>query len=161
MKKLEQKFPASPGCSCKICQSYCQRPGWWTIEQAETAINKGYAHRMMMEISPQFDFAVLSPAFYGCEGFIATNEGARRGCNFLKNGMCELHSTEILPLECAFCHHDRVGEGIKCHKELEFHWKTMKAQNVVLRWQKIVKLDEKINLLTFLNNEFNCIKSFL
>lgn len=109
MQDLEKIFPPSEGCDCDICRSFCKRPGWWTVEQAERAIDMGYARRMMMEISPEFDFAVLSPAFYGCEGFIATNEGAKKGCNFQKDGLCELHSSEILPLECAFCHHDRLG----------------------------------------------------
>ena len=146
-------FPPSEGCTCSICCEYCKRPGWWTVEQAELAISKGYAERMMMEISPQFDFAVLSPAFHGCEGFIATKEGYISGCNFLKNGLCELHDTDILPLECAFCHHNRKGQGIKCHMSIEKQWKTVKGQRLVARWQKIVRLDKKLNRLTLQEEE--------
>ena len=144
MKDLNIFFPASDGCSCDICKSYCKRPGWWTVEQAKKAILMGYSHRMMMEISPQFDFAVLSPAFYGCEGFIATNEASKNGCNFLKDGLCELHNTDILPLECAFCHHERVGQGIICHETILKEWKTLDAQLLVAEWQKIVKLEENL-----------------
>ena len=137
---LKKLFPPSEGCSCSICREYCKRPGWWTIEQAELAISMGYAERMMMEISPEFDFAVLSPAFYSCEGSIATNEGYNFGCNFLKNGLCELHNTDILPLECAFCHHSRIGQGIKCHMAIERQWKSIEGQMLVARWQSIVNL---------------------
>lgn len=103
---------------------------------------------MMLEISPDFKFAVLSPAFYGCEGFIATNDGAKNGCNLLKEGMCELHDTDFLPLECAFCHHERVGKGIVCHNEISDQWHTLEAQKLVARWQKIVNLEEKLEKIS-------------
>lgn len=124
--------------------SYCKRPGWWTVDQASLAIERGYANRMMMEISPEFDFAVLSPAFYGCEGFMATQEMFKNGCNFLKNGLCELHNTDLLPLECAFCHHERVGQGIVCHNAIEREWKTYNAQLLVKRWQNITCFHKKL-----------------
>ncbi|MBQ8566754.1 MAG: hypothetical protein IJ445_04125 [Clostridia bacterium] len=141
---LKAIFPPSKGCTCSVCRDYCKRPGWWTVEQAESAISLGYANRIMMEISPDFNFAVLSPAFYGCEGFIATNEGFINGCNFLKNGLCELHNTDILPLECAFCHHERTGQGTLCHEALLKEWKTIKGQLLVKKWQDIVKLHSKL-----------------
>ena len=143
---LRECFPPSPGCDCNICRGYCKRPGWWTVEQAEHALSKGYAHRMMMEISPDFDFAVLSPAFSGCEGFIATKETAGNGCNFQKEGLCELHGSDIYPLECAFCHHERVGLGKLCHTYIAREWKSLRGQNLVARWQKLVGLDKKLNL---------------
>lgn len=137
-------FPPSKGCSCSICQGYCKRPGWWTVEQAELAITLGYADRMMMEISPDFRYAVLSPAFYDCEGYIATNEASKNYCNFLKNGLCELHNTKLLPLECAFCHHERIGQGKVCHDAISLEWQTLKGQKLVAKWQNIVKLNEKL-----------------
>ncbi|MBR7101931.1 MAG: hypothetical protein IKC74_06570 [Clostridia bacterium] len=141
---LKAMFPPSNGCTCSICQSYCKRPGWWTVDQAELAITLGYADRMMMEISPDFRYAVLSPAFYGCEGYIATNEASKNYCNFLKNGLCELHNTKILPLECAFCHHERTGQGKICHDAISMEWKTLRGQGLVAKWQDIVNLDEKL-----------------
>lgn len=145
MDSLIKRFPPSVGCSCEICKSYCKRPGWWTVDQAAAAVQKGYAYRMMMEVSPALDFAVLSPAFYGCESFIATQEASLNGCNFLKNGLCELHKSGLLPIECAFCHHDRIGQGIICHNAIAEDWKTVKGQKLVLRWQKKVGLERKIN----------------
>jgi predicted ester cyclase len=46
-----------------VCKSYCRRPGWWTVEEASRAIEKGYGPRMMLEMAPGFRFGVLSPAF--------------------------------------------------------------------------------------------------
>jgi hypothetical protein len=50
-QKLVQKYPPSPTCSCPVCQSYCARPGWWTVEEAIQAIESDYASRMMLEMS--------------------------------------------------------------------------------------------------------------
>ncbi len=128
------KYPPSKGCSCSICRNFCRRPGWWSVEQARIAMEKGYGSRMMMEISPEFTFAVLSPAFFGNEGRIARNENAGHSCNFFASGLCELHNSDLLPLECAFCHHERIGLGQKCHNDIESNWNTQRGQALVLRW---------------------------
>lgn len=108
---FKKRYPPPQQVAPAMCaEIIADAPGGGTVGQARRAIEKGYASRMMLEISPDFKFAVLSPAFYGCEGFIATNDGAKNGCNFLKEGMCELHDINFLPLECAFCHHERVGK---------------------------------------------------
>ena len=93
-----------------------------------------------MEISPELTFGVLSPAFKGCESSIATNQFAESSCNFLKNGFCELHDTGYQPLECRYCHHERLGLGNKCHADLEKDWKTPVGQILVERWIKRIGL---------------------
>lgn len=65
---LKERYPPSEPCSCEICRSYCIPPGWWTVEEATRAIKAGYGKRMMLEISPEMTFGVISPAFKGCEG---------------------------------------------------------------------------------------------
>ena len=135
---LSQKYPPSPPCSCDICLAYCRRPGWWTVEEAERAIDAGYGPRMMLEVSPELTFGVLSPAFKGCEGKFAINLYAPMGCNFLKNKMCELHGTGFQPLECRFCHHDRLGSGPQCHADLEKDWNTPAGQQLIVRWSNLV-----------------------
>src|SRR5512140_2867027 len=87
---LNRQFPPSEPCSCQVCLAYCRRPGWWTVAEARQAVQKGYASRMMLEVAPEGGWGVLSPAFYGSEGSIATQEASRNGCNFLKRGLCEL-----------------------------------------------------------------------
>lgn len=128
------RFPPSAPCSCDICRAYCVRPGWWTVAEAEEALKHGLGNRMMLEISPEGTFGVLSPAFYGCEGGMALSFYQELGCNFLKEGLCELFESPNQPLECRFCHHERKGEGLVCHRALELDWNTTAGQTLVSRW---------------------------
>jgi hypothetical protein len=136
MDLTEQYKPSEP-CSCKVCRSYCIRPGWWTPEEAQKTILEGFASRMMLEISPDKTFCVLSPAFKGNEGGFALQIYARNGCTFLKNGLCELHGTGLQPLECRFCHHLRTGRGIDCHHDIEKKWDTNNAKRIIIKWGNI------------------------
>lgn len=131
---LEERFPPSEPCSCSFCTACCARPGWWTVAQADRAIRAGYAGRMMLEIAPGFRFGVLSPAFRGCEGNFALQEHARSGCTFLRRGLCALHGTGFEPLECLFCHHDRIGQGSVCHGALEADWDSAAGRRLVSGW---------------------------
>ncbi len=143
-KSLKEKFPPSEPCSCDICQGYCRRPGWWTVEEAQRAISEGYADRMMLEIAPELTYGVISPAFRGCEGGIALNLYADKGCNFLKDGLCELHATGLMPLECRFCHHERIGLGQTCHLEIEKDWKTPEGHALIKEWGNRIGLWERL-----------------
>lgn len=134
---LAQKYPPSEPCSCDICLSFCQRPGWWTVEEAAGAIDAGYANQMMLEMAPENSFGVLSPAFHGCEGNFALDQYARRGCTFLQENRCQLHGTGHQPLECRFCHHDRPGLGDLCHADIEKDWNTPAGRALVVRWSKL------------------------
>jgi len=136
-KTLAERYPPSPQCSCEICLSYCQRPGWWTVKESARAIIAGYAARIMLEMSPDLTFGVLSPAFAGCETDFADNRFAANGCNFLKYNLCELFGTGVQPLECRYCHHDRPGLSPQCHAELEKDWNTSLGQPLVVRWAKL------------------------
>jgi hypothetical protein len=135
-RSLNEKYPPSEPCCCEICRSYCMRPGWWTVHEASRALKAGYGVRMMLEVSPDFTYGVLSPAFSGCEGNFALQEYAKNGCNFLKDGLCELHGTGYEPLECLFCHHLRAGLGPKCHADLEKDWRTPAGQRLVRQWME-------------------------
>lgn len=133
-KTLADKYPPSEPCSCNICVNYCKRPGWWTVEEARQALHAGLANRMMLEISPERDFGVLSPAFKGNECNYALQLFSENGCTFLKNNLCELYGSGFQPLECRFCHHERKGEGIECHLDLEKDWHTKEGQELVTLW---------------------------
>jgi len=135
---LAEKYPPSPPCSCEVCQSYCKRPGWWTVEQAARAVESGYATRMMLEMAPEMTFGVLAPAFKGSETMFAYNEYASRGCTFLVDNKCELHGTEHQPLECRFCHHDRPGMGTRCHADIERDWNSKAGRALVVKWSQLV-----------------------
>jgi hypothetical protein len=135
---LYDKYPPSDPCSCDICVSYCKRPGWWTVEEAQKAIETGFANRMMLEISPEQNFGVLSPAFKGNEGDYALQVFSNRGCTFLNGGLCELFGTGLQPLECRYCHHARKNLGIKCHLDIENDWKTESAKRLIVKWGNII-----------------------
>ena len=92
----------------------------------------------MLEISPEKDFGVLSPAFRGNEGNFAFQIFSGNGCTFFRNNLCELHGTDFQPLECRYCHHNRVGKGKECHHAIENDWKINGMQLVKL-WIKLMK----------------------
>lgn len=135
-RNLADRFPPSPPCGCAVCLGFCARPGWWTVAEAAAALQAGYADRMMLEISPERAFGVLAPAFRGCEGSFALQAFAGRGCVFLKAGRCELHGTGFQPLECRFCHHDRPGQGPRCHAAIEQEWRCPAGRALVADWCK-------------------------
>lgn len=98
---------------------------------------------MMLEISPEMTFGVLSPAFRGCEGNYALDFFKNTGCTFFINKLCELHGTGHQPLECRFCHHARKGLGTKCHADIEKEWNTQEGQRVVRKWIAITEPGKK------------------
>jgi len=146
-KNLAKKYPPSQPCSCDVCLSYCKRPGWWTVEEAARAIDAGYADRMMLEMSPELTFGVLSPAFKGNEGSIALQIFANKGCTFLINDLCALFGTGYQPLECRFCHHSRCGMGKKCHLDIEMDWCSREGQKLVIKWGKTTGFFERQGLI--------------
>ena len=135
-KSLADKYPPSEPCSCDVCRSYCNRPGWWTVDEAARALDSGYGPRMMLEMAPGNSFGVLSPAFKGNEGDFSRELFSGQGCTFLKDGLCELHGTGLEPLECCFCHHDRIGLGPKCHADIGRDWDSLAGRDLVVRWSK-------------------------
>ncbi len=88
----------------------------------------------MLELSPDFGFGVLSPAFKGNENEIAVQAFARNGCTFLQDNLCELFGSGLEPLECRFTHHARLGMGTVCHQALEADWRTPEGQQLVIQW---------------------------
>ena len=143
---LVTSYPPSDPCDCEQCRAFCRRPGWWTVYEAQLAIKAGYAGRMMLEISPEMTFGVLSPAFKGCEGNFALQAFSSAGCNFFKKNKCELHGSGFMPLECRYCHHERPGMGRRCHADIEKDWHTTYGQLVVANWRKITGFNERQGL---------------
>jgi hypothetical protein len=131
---LKNRYKPSPACRCAACTDFCLRPGWWTVEEAEAAYDAGLAGRMMLEVSPELTFGVLSPAFKGCEAKLALQHYAENGCCFLEDGLCGLHDSGFQPLECRVCHHSRPGVGRRCHADIETDWHTARGQALVEKW---------------------------
>jgi hypothetical protein len=131
---LAEKYSPSAPCTCDVCRSYCRRPGWWTVAEAAHAIKNGYGARMMLELSPEGAFGVLSPAFKGCQQNFALQEYAHLGCIFYRNERCDLFGSGCVPLECRFCHHTRRGQGQQCHLDLERDWDTPAGRRLASQW---------------------------
>jgi hypothetical protein len=119
------------------------------VEEAARAIDAGYGGRMMLELSPDLAFGVLSPAFRGCEKNFALQEYAKNGCGFYRNGLCELFGTGLEPLECRFCHHTRPGLGQRCHDDLALAWKGKKGQDLVNKWILMTGLYRRYGMLLY------------
>jgi hypothetical protein len=115
-RSLADRYPPSPPCGCETCLAYCRRPD----DARDVPRSVG----------------VLSPAFKGCEVDFAKEAFAARGCTFLADGRCELHGTGHQPLECRFCHHDRPGQGSRCHEDIGKDWNTAPGRALVVRWSK-------------------------
>jgi hypothetical protein len=116
------------------------------VEEAARALEAGYGLRMMLEMSPNHSFGVLSPAFKGNEVAFAMDMYKYNGCTFLKDGLCELHGSGVQPLECRFCHHARSGLGPKCHADIERDWNTAAGRALVVKWSKLTGFWERMNL---------------
>lgn len=152
MMNLYDYFPPSESCSCQICLNYCKRPGWWTLEEFEYLLKTHYYKKVMLEISPEMSFGVLVPAFKGCESNFALQNYANNGCTFLNMNKCQLHKSKYQPLECRYCHHDRVGKGIECHNALEKEWNSFEGQKLVNYWLRIVNFPYKSYYYTLIQN---------
>ncbi len=137
---LHSLYPPSPPCSCKVCTYFCTRPGWWLVDEARMAMDAGYAGRMMLELSQNHSVGVLSPAFKGNEGYFSLQVYSSNGCTFFTHGLCEIFGQTFQPIECRFCHHDRLGYGMKCHQEIARDWNSGKGRRLVRRWLQLQNL---------------------
>lgn len=132
---LYAKYPPSQSCCCPVCLSYCKRPGWPLVEEARLAVEAGLANRLMLEFSPDLSYGILEPAFKGNEGYFALALYASQGCTFLEDmGQCSIFSQPYRPLECRFCHHERIGRGIHCHQAIAHEWNSSKGKRLVHYW---------------------------
>lgn len=144
------------GCSCAKCVSCCeQAPGWMTPGEAIQAIEAGYARRLMRdwlepcaEVGNTHRIYVLCPASEGCEGadgpefslveliMMGIGEDIRKGvCTFLKDGLCEVHSSGFKPRQC------REAFGCRDHSatnnyEMGQLWTTDEASRALRLWQE-------------------------
>lgn len=137
---MYMRFPPSPPCTCDTCTFFCHRPGWPLVSEARLALVAGYGPRMMLELPEDHSYGVLAPAFKGNEGYPAWQQYAGNRCTFLEDSLCVIHHLPFLPLECRFCHHDRLGKGTACHEEIGRDWHTSKGRRLIRLWLETVRL---------------------
>lgn len=102
-----------PECSCEKCANLCTwAPGWMWPDEARAAIAAGLSDRLMIDwLEPDHRIGndrrvyVLCPATVGREGGVAEEDlftiliCGKGVCTFLKDGLCEIHST-VKPQQC-------------------------------------------------------------
>ncbi len=134
-----QLLPPSAAC-CYEVHKNAHRTGWWAVEEAKKAIEAGLSPRMMLEVSPDLSYGVLSPAYRSCEGNVSLSSCRKNGCTFCADGLCRLYNTGLQPLECRFGHHPSADIASNCHQTIERDWRTSKGQALVQAWTNEVGL---------------------
>lgn len=144
-------------CTCKICVNACERyPGWMTPEEAEQAIDSGYALKLMVDWFEDYNgegnVEVLAPASKGFEGSRAPEisyEGSMFAsllahywspgpCVFLKNRRCSIHYSGFKPIHC------RTFSCIESESYVSKHevaglWQSKKGAEVMRKWEKALE----------------------
>jgi Fe-S-cluster containining protein len=146
-------------CSCSKCRSLCSNPGWFTPEEAERAIEAGYADKMMIDyLVGEPNIYILAPASKGCEKDRAPNtdelfgsglsrfvtRGTTKGkCVLNKDGLCFIHDTDFKPLQCRSAMACEGDVGLD-NTQMGEMWRNPEAQALVRRWMALVDLGEEV-----------------
>lgn len=137
-------------CTCDRCVSACyQAPGWFGLDDAEVAIDAGYAKKMMLDWWEEHDDGdnntyVLAPAVVGFGGRLAPDIpefpfsfGWVKGrCSLLDDkSRCTIHSTGFKPAQCR-----ALGHGVSLKNQDAIKpWRTKRGLALIRRWKKEVK----------------------
>lgn len=138
-------------CKCLDCQHLCLNPGWFTPKEAETAIEEGYADKLMLDyyILKDSNIYILCPASNGCEKNRSKNTGELRflsnkgRCTLQKEGMCTIHNTSFKPLQCRSAMGCKEGHGLD-GLQMAKKWDNQKARDLIKKWMALVDLDESV-----------------
>ena len=127
-----------PSCTCDSCKAMCSRPCYATPRDAERLIRAGFADRLRMENSYDYETYVISPAFKGREGIDdrASDWANRQGCTFQdKDGLCELHDLGLKPLEARLVIHNEhplsKKTPLSLHDRIVDLWKTNRGRRTI------------------------------
>lgn len=134
-------------CSCADCKSMCRRPCWPLPREVKALIEAGHADRLMLDYW-EGDFhddehdRVYIPcgANPGHERCTAPESISllRTGCVFQsKNGLCELHTCGLKPIEGRLAHHD-MDNSSDIHEAVARAWDTEEGRAIVTRWARCV-----------------------
>lgn len=144
-------------CNCRRCQVLCERtPGWFLPSEAMAALAAGHARSMMRDwLEPDGKAGtderiyVLSPAVCGHGGDDAPEpdspfdyvlkDWVAGTCVFLRNGLCDLHTSGFKPVQC------RTAFGCR-QKNPEYQdkyavaraWQTDEGRAALAQWQQEV-----------------------
>lgn len=152
-------------CQCPKCVRACQHlPGKFNPDEADRAIDAGYADRMMLDwLEPSYQVGnderipILAPAALGHEGRIAPTldemypdgflsfptEAVDLPCALFKNGKCTIHDSDFKPQQCRttfVC----TGAGDNNY-DIARLWDTDRGRQVVQKWREITGCREELS----------------
>jgi len=132
-RSLPERYPPSEPAPA-TCAWPTGAAGWWTVEQADRALDARVRPAHDAGDGAGDDVRVLSPAFRGCEGGFAENRYARPGV--------QLPGRQPLPAawhrpptaRVPVLSHTRPGMGPKCHADIERDWHTPLGRALISEW---------------------------
>lgn len=135
-------------CKCEKCLSCCQwAPGWPTPEEAQKAIDAGFATKLMRDWwEPDTDFIervyLLCPAVHGHESDDAPNGSFWSGkgiCSLLENNLCTIHESGFKPTECRMAFGCQNGsDSNETRLKIVHAWNTPEGRAIVSNWERLV-----------------------
>jgi Fe-S-cluster containining protein len=155
---------AAESCTCPECVSLCEdNPGWMTPAEARRAIEAGLGGRLMVdwlepcsEVGNERRLYLLCPAAEGCEGgacrefstfelltVAMVGGGACKGrCTFLKDGLCEIHSSGFKPVQCRKSFECRGNPEYPDNYAVARLWDTEEGRAVMAMWPGELRKEE-------------------
>lgn len=86
----------------------------------------------------------MLPALKGDEGCGARYEtGSKEGCTFWKNGLCELHTNGLKPIQGKLARHDLSwDQNEEISALITDAWEDNKGESVIEKWKKLVNYND-------------------
>ena len=127
-------------CNCAICKNMCANSTCLpTPDEARKLIDAGYATRLAtykfypLDDGPRF----LGPAPLGKHMSEDLKDTQSRCTFYTDEGLCELHSLGLKPLEGRIAHHDRPWQPIRL--VAMGSWKNKQFFSVYSKWLRHIK----------------------
>lgn len=126
-------------CSCQVCKDMCKNPCIPVPEEAEKLIQAGYGsrltNRLVFDSRTYEDVEILVPANPGFEG-----------CTFRTlDGLCELHSLDLKPLEGRLANHN-TPSGYGLNEYVKSRWNCDLGREIVTKWKELVNHEHSSTL---------------
>lgn len=154
-------------CSCNKCKKMCDRPCFGTVQDIKNLIKAGYSDRLCLDWNSapsdkNTDITFLTPALKDCEGKLSPSfPSSIKGCTFLTDGLCALHSLKLKPLQGRTAIHGFADERLNAKNDSQSEavkeyimqdWKSKEGQDLVDAWCKEHNIKSKYRVLN--PNEF-------
>jgi hypothetical protein len=85
---------------------------------------------------------IISPASRGCAGSDAPSWPGGT-CVLFRDGLCELHSLGLKPIEGRIAHHATKHDEV--HEQVADTWRTANGRRVVRMWEIAVSVADEVS----------------